>query len=477
MSQFQLNPLLNVDSYKHSHFVQYPAGARSLSSYVEARKDNSDLNITEVVLFGLQAWIKDYLRTKVTHEHVDEAVAILKLHGVPFSEKGFRKLVDDHGGYWPVVIRAVPEGLPVPLDNVLASIEVIDDPDLFWVGSFLETQMLRACWFGSTVATISRHTKSIIHEYLDATSDNPLDEILFKLHDFGARGASSTETSAIAGAAHLINFFGTDTLAGMQYAHQFYKAPYEGLGYSIPAAEHSTITSWGRQGEQEAYANMIQMFGDGLFAVVSDSYDIYNAVKNLWGDALRDKVLGCAGTLVVRPDSGEPVEVVTTVVSLLADKFGYTVNGKGFKVLNKVRVIQGDGVNPHSIQQILAALKIMQFSAENVAFGMGGALHQKVDRDTFSFAMKASAIQIDDAWFDVYKDPAAGGKTSKRGQLALVRDSNGKPTTIRREHQMGREDLLEVVYDEGVLVRDMPFSAVRRNANQIALRPELAAAV
>lgn len=463
MSQFKINPLLNADSYKHSHFLQYPEGATALSSYVEARKDNSGFGITHVTPFGLQGYIKDHLLTPITAKDVAQAAAVCKVHGEPFAEDAFRKVVEVYGGLAPITIRAVEEGRQVPIGNALIDVEC-HDKDMLWMGSFYETQILRAAWYGTTVATVSRHCKEIIFKGLVDTCDKPLDELPFKLHDFGARGASSAETSAIAGAAHLVNFMGTDTMLGMEYANQFYGADYANLGFSIPAAEHSTITSWGRNGEAQAYRNMAEKFGNGLFAVVSDSYDIFNAVKNVWGGELRDFVLALPGTLVVRPDSGDPVSVVRTVVGILADKFGYTTNGKGFKVLNKVRVIQGDGVNPTSIQAILTALKMDGFSAENVAFGMGGALHQKIDRDTFSFAMKASAIEIDGKWNDVYKDPIAGGKTSKRGRLALVEDEKGELTTIRRENAMGRDDHLEVVYTGGKLIKELTFNEVRRNA-------------
>ena len=460
MSNFKINPILNTDSYKHSHFLQYPEGSTGLSSYIEARKDNTGLGITHVTPFGIQGWIKDHLIGGVSAEHVEHAMKVLGIHGEPFAKKAFQRLVTDYDGMPPLTLRAVAEGTQTPIGNALVDVECID-PYMLWIGSFYETQILRAAWYGTTVATISRHCKEIIFKYLVDTCDKPLDEIPFKLHDFGARGASSTETSAIAGAAHLINFMGTDTLLGMEYANQFYGAEYDGLGYSIPAAEHSTITSWGRSQESAAYRNMAEQFGSGLFAVVSDSYDIYSAVKNIWGGELRDFVLALPGTLVVRPDSGDPVEVVTTVVGILADKFGYTTNAKGFKVLNKVRVIQGDGINPKSIEQILSALKIAGFSAENVAFGMGGALHQKVDRDTFSFAMKASSILVDGKWMDVYKDPIAGGKTSKRGRLALVEDENGELTTVRRENAMGKFDHLEVVYARGKLIQEVRFNEVR----------------
>src|SRR5262249_50197741 len=164
----------------------------------------------------------------------------------------------------------------------------------------------------------------------------------FKLHDFGYRGVSSEETAGIGAAAHLINFKGTDTVAGIRMLQKFYQST-EMEGFSIPAAEHSTITAWGRENEAQAYDNMLTQFPEGLVAVVSDSYNVYEACENLWGGSLRDKVLQRQGTLVVRPDSGKPREVVLKVLEILGSKFGYETNAKGYRVLNpKIRVIQGD---------------------------------------------------------------------------------------------------------------------------------------
>lgn len=254
---------------------------------------------------------------------------------------------------------------------------------------------------------------------------------LFKLHDFGARGVSSAESAAIGGAAHLVNFRGTDTIVAIRLLRNYYN--HEISAYSIPAAEHSTMTSWGREHETEAYRNMLDVYAkpDSLIAVVSDSWDIYNAVEHIWGEVLRQNIIDSGVTVVVRPDSGDPEEVVSKVTNLLANKFGTTENSKGYKVLNNVRVIQGDGVNPESIEAILKSLEAQGYSATNIAFGMGGALLQKVDRDTLKFAFKCSAVQRVGEWQDVYKDPVTDpGKRSKKGRLDLVKteDQNGNLT-------------------------------------------------
>lgn len=471
------NILLSADSYKLSHSVQYPEDVVGMTSYIEARRNNSDIpNLPGVIFFGLQAYVKDYLSRPVTAADVGELRRIAQAHGEPCPDQGLEKLLYTYNGYVPITIKAVKEGTFVPFGNALATVEC-QDPDLFWLASYLETQILRGVWYPTTVASVAKWDREIIWSYLQKTSDDPAGQIPFKLHDFGARGVSSAESAALGGMGHLVNFMGTDTMEALMAARRFYGA--EMAGYSIPAAEHSTITSWGKDNEAAAYRNMIQQFSKpgAIYAVVSDSYDIDNAVENLWGGSLKEEVLAAGGTLVVRPDSGDPVDTPCRVIRKLAAKYGTTRNSKGYEVLNGVRVIQGDGINSDSLASICRSLDLLGFSIDNIAFGKGGAGLQKVDRDTFSFAMKCSAVLHEDGtWSDVFKDPIGGGKTSKAGRLALVRRTETKLEhgeyisretlkTIRQE-ELGQhdQDLLEVVYKDGFLMRDQTFDEIRRLA-------------
>ncbi len=455
------NLILDVDSYKASHFLQYPPGTEYLSCYMESRGGLWP----QTLFFGLQIWLKDRLSKPIARADIDEAEALLNAHGLPFNRPGWEHILNAHGGHPPVRIEAVREGTILPTRNVLVQISNTD-PQVPWIASYLETALLRAVWYPTTVATRSLSIKRLIHAALVETCDDPAGELLFKLHDFGARGASSRETAGIGGAAHLVNFRGTDTVLALLTAARFYQAPMAGL--SIPAAEHSTITAWGKAGEARAYANMLERFGGPgkTLAVVSDSYDVFNAVENIWGDALKAKVEAMGGTLVIRPDSGDPVDVPVAVVEILAEKFGARVNGKGFRVLAPcIRVIQSDRVNEAHIAAILARLKEKGFSAENIAFGMGGALLQGLDRDTLKFAMKANAIRINGgAWRDIYKQPATDpGKTSKKGRLALIM-RGGNVQTIRADELAGEPNLLEEVFVDGRLTRDQSFAEIRARA-------------
>ena len=266
---------------------------------------------------------------------------------------------------------------------------------------------------------------------------------------------------------------GTDTIEGVLAARRYYGADMP--GFSIPAAEHSTITSWGGpEYESQAFENMLNQFAKPgkLVAVVSDSYDIYNATSNIWGSELLEKVKNSGATVVVRPDSGDPTIVPIEVIELLMEKVGYTINRLGYKVLpSYFRVIQGDGINVESIRTILQTMKAAGLSASNIAFGQGGGLLQQVNRDTQKFAMKCSAIEVNGVWRDVWKDPISdSGKQSKRGRLALI-ESTGIGggvwrTILETEVSSHIPTTLRTVFDTGIISNITSFESVRALASK-----------
>jgi nicotinamide phosphoribosyltransferase len=454
------NLILNTDSYKSSHYLQYPQGTEFVSSYIESRGGDYD----KIVFFGLQMFIKSYLLQPITAAMIDEAEHILVAHGEPFNRVGWEYILTSHHGFLPIHIEAIPEGMVTEPSQIMAQV-VNTDPRCFWLTSYLETMLLRACWYGTTVATRSYSCKKMIAQYLHETADN-LTGLDFKLHDFGARGVSSQESAAISGLAHLVNFKGTDTLAAILAAKRYYNE-INMPAFSIPAAEHSTITAWGRDLEKEAYRNMLTQFlrKDKLVAVVSDSYNLWQALE-MWGTEFKSTIENSQGTLVIRPDSGNPVEIVLKTLQKLELLFGCSLNSKGYKMLPPcVRVIQGDGVTLTSIGEILQTLKAVGFSADNLAFGMGAGLLQKLDRDTLKFAMKASAVQINGQWQDVYKDPITDhGKQSKRGRLALIRNKAGCLETIAAADIGIQTNLLRSVYHNGKLLVDDSLAQIRERA-------------
>ena len=330
------NIILMTDSYKVSHYRQYPPDTRHVYSYFESRGGA----FTTTTFFGLQYFLKRYLEGRVvTREGIEYAAKRIVLHfgsDKHFNRAGWEHILSQHDGRLPIRIKAIPEGTEVPTGNVLMTVENTD-PAAFWLTNYVET-LLTHIWYPITVATQSRAMRRLVLQYLEQTGDPSL--VDYKVHDFGFRGVSSMETAGIGGMAHLLSFKGTDTFEALEYATEYYGE--EMAGVSIPAAEHSTITSWGKDGETDAYRNMLQAYPDGLVAVVSDSYDLYAACRDIWGTTLRTQVLSRDGVLIIRPDSGYPPEVVIHVLEILGQAFGYTMNSKGYKVLNPhVRIIQG----------------------------------------------------------------------------------------------------------------------------------------
>lgn len=457
------NPLLQTDGYKLTHWRQYPKDTEIVYSYLESRGGM----FKRTIQVGLQYYLKEYLSGQYfTMEDIAEAHHIAgQYFGDPelFNYKGWDYILRQHGGKLPLRIRAIPEGHAVDTSNALVTIENTD-PNVPWLTNYVESLLLKV-WYPITVATISNEIRQVIGASLAKTGDPTL--LPFKLHDFGYRGVSSDESSWIGGFAHLVNFMGTDTFGGIQLAARDYNHPI--AGFSIPASEHSTITSWGGpEHEAEAMENMLDQYPKGLVACVSDSYDLDNAVRNIWGDKLRDKIMSRQGTLVVRPDSGEPLPIILRTFETLWEKFGGETNQKGYRVLSpSVRVIQGDGVNYHSISQIVKGINDAGWSMDNLAFGMGGALLQGVNRDTQRFAFKCSAIRRSGQWHDVYKNPKTDPtKASKAGRFK-VSTASGKFITMRSTAPGVSEygDMLETVFENGEIKNAYTLKEIRNRVS------------
>jgi nicotinamide phosphoribosyltransferase len=457
------NIILLADSYKASHYLQYPPHTTCVYSYIESRTGESDVTL----FFGLQYFIKRYLLHPITQQHIDTAEAMITQHGEPFNRAGWEYILAQHKGYLPLRIKALKEGSVVPIRNALITIENTD-PKCFWLTSYVETAILQNIWYPTTVATRSYVIRQLLNAYHAKTSDADIHSVSFKLHDFGQRGCSTMESAAIGGLSHLVNFLGTDTLPALLYGQWYYNEPM--AGYSIPAAEHSTITSWGRDQEGNAYRNILDHYGKlgKIVAVVSDSYDIFHAVSELWGKALKTMVENSGATVVIRPDSGDPTTIPIAVCERLMQHYGFTVNSKGYRVLPPcIRIIQGDGITQECLMALLQNMTQAKLSLDNFSFGMGGGLVQMVNRDTQGFAMKCSAIEINGEWRDVYKQPITDPrKNSKRGRFAVVQQDH-VIHTIALEHLHGQQDLLDIVYENGQLKREQTLADIRALAKSV----------
>lgn len=465
------NIILATDSYKLNHWMQYPEGTETVYSYFESR---AGAEYPATVFFGLQYLLKNYMIGKVLERRdIEVAANLAAVHfGNPdlFNREGWEYILNERGGKLPLRIKAVPEGTVVPTGNVLMTVENTD-PKCFWLTNAMES-LLTHVWAPSTVATISYYTLKMIEEYVIRTTDEDFDlsGVKFQLHDFGYRGASSHESAAIAGAGHLVNGRGTDTLPAMMLLADYYNADEGEIAYSVPATEHSVMTALGRDGEMDIVDNLLCDYPTGILSVVGDSYDIYHFAHEM-GSTFKRDIMARNGKFVLRPDSGDPVETILKLSGILFHDFGGTHNAKGYKVFDPhVGLLWGDGLEPTMIREILDATTAAGYCASNYVFGMGGGLLQKINRDQQRFAFKASAQKRDGVWHDIFKDPLDSSKVSKRGRLRLEHNKRGWFTLRMTGDGNGKADddanLLKTVFEDGELVRQYGLSEVRENVDQ-----------
>lgn len=467
MARLSFNPILMSDSYKLSHFLSFPPNVVGMHSYIEARTAGRHI----IVPFGLQMFIEKFLTEQVKAEHIDEAEAFATAHGEPFNRKGWEKIVSTYNGYLPVTIRAVPEGTPVPSGNALVTIECVD-PDLFWLSSYLETALQRGFWYPTTIASMDYDIKREIKRFYELSGAD-MGLLPFALHDFGGRGVTCAEQAEIGGAAHLVSFMGSDTIEGVRAANFYYKSAM--AAFSVPATEHSVQCSFSLRddtggGDLEYLRHQIRNLAKpgGIVSIVIDGYDVIRAAKLLCTE-LKDDIIASQAKVVFRPDSGDMMEIVPQILRLQEAAFGTTLTSKGYKKINNVGIIQGDGVDHMAIKTLLGNIMAMGYSADCVIFGSGGALLQKVNRDTYKFAQKASAVLVEDeGWVGISKNPVTDqGKRSKEGRLTLAYNADtGEYKTVQVDAvPRGYVDVMQLVYQDGTIFNKTTLDEVRARAD------------
>lgn len=419
-----MNFILLTDSYKLTHHDMYPLGTTQVHSYLEARAGDG---LQNVVWFGLQAVLKEYFEgIVVTPEMINEAERLANQHFAVklFNRRGWERIVDVHGGRLPLRIMALPEGMVVPRGVPLMTVENTD-PQCAWLTNAVES-MLMHVWYPTTVASMGfdlkrffkKNAPSGLHDYM--------------LHDFGFRGVSSVESAGIGGAAHLVNFKGTDTLVGMLAAQKYYGASIAGLAHSVAATEHSVMTQEGEAGEESLIRRLIAAHPNQILSIVADSFDYYKFVEKVVKNADLAKQNGT--TVVIRPDSPTPQHPNP------AQLVKWTLENCPNNVL------WGDGLSSGQIKEIVMAQPFDQ--RHRLIFGMGGGLLQKVNRDTLRFALKCSAVVRDGKEIPIQKVPLDKTKASLAG---------------RQENP-----LFVKVFENGVLTHQDTFDTIR-NRVEVAL--------
>jgi nicotinamide phosphoribosyltransferase len=420
--------ILCCDSYKFSHPYMFAElnnrpnipKVTGMSSYGEARVPANKL----VTVFGGQLGINKLFSRSITMADVDAAEAFTNAHfGRPlFAREAWEKVVNEYAGYIPAIIRAVPDGTVIRGGLPIYSVTVLDK-DLFWMSSAIETALLRAYWYPTTIASLDRETKAELKRFYTIGGAD-LAGLEFALHDFGGRGVTCSEQAQIGGAAHLVSFMGSDTAEGVLTANYYYDCPMS--AYSVFATEHSVECSFGLSddGEQDYLKAVLANATPGsIVSVVIDGKDMWRCAETLCSPEFRDLIVQSKAKVVFRPDSGDMLEVVPRLIRLQDTAYGHTVNAKGYKKINNVGIIYGDDVDRLNMLTMLGNLMAMGYAPDCMVFGSGGALLQKVNRDTLKFAQKGSCLFFEDgSTMGIAKDPVTDhGKKSKEGLMTTVR--------------------------------------------------------
>ncbi|MCC3292394.1 nicotinate phosphoribosyltransferase [Arthrobacter sp. zg-Y1110] len=494
--------LFQTDAYKLGHIHMYPQGTTKVLSNFTNRGSRLD-GVDHVVHFGLQAFLQKYcIEAFAPFFDADEDEAVAEYQAGLNDILGPNNIGSDHiralhrKGYLPLIFRALPEGTRVPLLVPSVTVESTE-PEFFWLVNYIETALSASIWQPSTSATIADKYRRILDAAAEKTGTDA-GFVDWQLHDFSFRGMAGLDAAAASGAAHLLSFKGSDSLGAMDFVRRYYSSSFgtdngQVLG-SIPASEHAVMCSGGPEGEEETFRHILEANPTGNISLVSDGYDLWNVLLEIL-PSLKDIITAREGNVVIRPDSGDPADIVCGtstrpgavftaevktyqshpayygVVRLLDAEFGHTLNEAGYKVLNNVRVMYGDSITPERAADITARLEKEGYAAENIVLGVGSFTYQYNTRDTFSSAIKVTYIEVNDEPRNVFKDPitAKGAKRSATGRLAVHYDDNFELMLIEKATPEEEENsLLQPVWANGQFIRRQSFADVRAVLGNIA---------
>ena len=480
---------LLADFYKLSHRKQYPEGTTKVYSTLTPRSNKYAPYSDEIVWFGLQYFIKEYLIDRFNKDFfnkpkkdvVKEYKRLVEYSlGKEYSDTKHIEELHDLG-YLPIKISALPEGSLVPMRVPVMTIENTHDK-FFWLSNFLETILSTTIWLPTTSATLAYSYRKILNDYAIKTTGS-LAGVEFQGHDFSMRGMSSEQSTAASGAGHLLSFKGTDTIPSILFLEKYYNANIEAelVGTSIPATEHSVMCSYGKQNEKELLKHLLEnVYPTGIFSVVCDTWDFWKVVTEYLPE-LKEVILNRNGKLVVRPDSGNPVDIICGtkakdgntpeekgLIELLYETFGGEVNKEGFKVLDShIGAIYGDSITLEIAKEICEKLYKKGFATTNVVFGIGSYSYQYATRDSFGFAVKATYAVVNSEERMLFKDPKtdSGIKKSQKGLVVVSKDKDHKyiyeDGFVNNSEYKIKDNLLRTIFFNGKLLRQTSLSEIR----------------
>jgi nicotinamide phosphoribosyltransferase len=484
-----MNPLFLIDFYKVGHVSQYPEDTTQVWSNWTARSSRVPTQ-KHVVFFGLQYFIKKILFTEwdkyffyrplssVIGEYLDLVRATLGVENPKTDHIEYLHKL----GHLPLDIWALPEGTAVPL-RVPSLVITNTDPKCYWLPNYFETILSNFLWKPSTSATIAQRYRRIFERYAIEAGETDLGFVDWMGHDFSFRGMSGPEDAIMSGMGHLLSFSGTDTVPAIVAAHDYYGAKL-GCGGSVPATEHSVMCAGGKDDELETFRHLIEdVYPSGIVSIVSDTWDLWKVLTE-YIPTLKDTILARNGKVVIRPDSGDPVLIMcgnpdkpgdspvgAGVLRLLAKAMG-TDNSRGdaLPLIIKAGAIYGDSITPERAEAILErTIHEIGLSPYNCVFGIGSFTYEYQTRDTFGFAMKATAVRRNGEIIAIFKKPVTddGVKNSAKGIPIVNYDDSGclRVTESTNPDDLGRCEF-QHVYSNGCLLIDTDFDTIRKRVRQ-----------
>ena len=479
-----MNPLLLTDGYKVDHRRQYPEGTTLVYSNWTPRKSRIE-GVNEVVFFGLQYFIKKYIIEDFEQHFFSQPKdKMLKEYARRINnylgpnEVGTEHIAALHDlGYIPMIFKALPEGVVVPMRVPMFTM-YNTKPEFFWLTNYFETLLSAVVWMPCTSATIARQYRKILDKYAAETSSTP-DFVNWQAHDFSMRGMAGIEASLISGMGHLLSFTGTDTIPAIDVLERYYHADSDAelIGGSVAATEHSVMCMGTTEGEFDTFKRLIcDLYPKGIVSIVSDTWDLWKVLTD-YLPRLKNEISTREGRVVIRPDSGDPVDIICGnangkteeerkgVIELLWDVFGGSINTKGYKeLIPQIAAIYGDSITLQRAEEICSRLKQKGFASTNVILGIGSYTYQYNTRDTFGFAMKATYGEVNGEGRAIFKDPITddGTKKSAKGLMKITLENGAYKLTDNVAWEDEKQGELVEIFQDGKLLVDWNLADIRK---------------
>jgi nicotinamide phosphoribosyltransferase len=479
-----MNPLLLTDGYKVDHRRQYPTGTTLVYSNWTPRKSRLE-GVNEVVLFGLQYFIKKYILDDFENYFFkrpkEKVVAEYKRRIDDYlgpNQVGTKHIEDLHDlGYIPMTIKALPEGVSVPVRVPMFTM-YNTLPEFFWLTNYFETLVSAVVWMPCTSATIAKQYRKLLDKYAKETSSTP-EFVNWQGHDFSMRGMAGIEAAVTSAAGHLLSFTGTDTIPSIDFVEKYYHGNSDKalIGGSVAATEHSVMCMGTIEDEIGTFKRLItEVYPNGIVSIVSDTWDLWKVLTD-YLPKLKTEILGRDGKVVIRPDSGDPVDIICGnpngkndnerkgVIELLWQTFGGITNAKGYKELDShIGAIYGDSITIERATQICERLKAKGFASTNIVLGIGSYTYQYNTRDTFGFAMKATYGEVNGQGREIFKDPITddGTKKSAKGLMKIEWQNGAYKLVDSVSWEQEKQGELKEVFRDGKLLIDQSLEEIRQ---------------